>query len=203
MKKRILSVLLSMVVATTISSAVPMSVQAETTADKSAVQSANTTTTYGSNTNPGEVATKDIKEWRDKANENDVLPGWYHFKGEDTGWQSVRIQAHNESSSGDYVLGTTFFTMEIWKKSGSTYEKLMEKDYSTGIDDSQVFYMEKGTDYYIYMGGVKGCNADLTLGGAGTIYAYDADINEPASYKVLSEKIHSRSMRLLQKMCNG
>ena len=72
MKKRILSVLLSMVVATTISSAVPMSVQAETTADKSAVQSANTTTTYGSNTNPGEVATKDIKEWRDKANENDV-----------------------------------------------------------------------------------------------------------------------------------
>ena len=147
MKKRILSVLLSMVVATTISSAVPMSVQAETTADKSAVQSANTTTTYGSNTNPGEVATKDIKEWRDKA-----------------------IQAHNESSSGDYVLGTTFFTMEIWKKSGSTYEKLMEKDYSTGIDDSQVFYMEKGTDYYIYMGGVKGCNADLTLGGAGTIY---------------------------------
>ena len=48
--------------------------------------------------------------------------------------------------------------------------------------------MEKGTDYYIYMGGVKGCNADLTLGGAGTIYAYDADINEPASYKVLSEK---------------
>lgn len=127
MKKRILSVLLSMVVATTISSAVPMSVQAETTADKSAVQSANTTTTYGSNTNPGEVATKDIKEWRDKANENDVLPGWYHFKGEDTGWQSVRIQAHNESSSGDYVLGTTFFTMEIWKKSGSTYEKLMEE----------------------------------------------------------------------------
>ena len=78
--------------------------------------------------------------------------------------------------------------MEIWKKSGSNYEKLMEKDYSTGIDHSQVFYMEKGTDYYIYMGGVKGCNADLTLGGAGTIYAYDADINEPASYKVLSEK---------------
>lgn len=78
--------------------------------------------------------------------------------------------------------------MEIWKKSGSNYEKLMEKDYSTGIDHSQVFYMEKGTDYYIYMGGVKGCNADLTLGGAGTIYAYDAEINEPASYKVLSEK---------------
>lgn len=78
--------------------------------------------------------------------------------------------------------------MEIWKKTGSTYEKLIEKDYSIGIDDSEVFYMEKGTDYYIYMGGVKGCNADLTLGGAGTIYAYDADINEPASYKVLSEK---------------
>ena len=52
--------------------------------------------------------------------------------------QSVGIQAHNESSSGDYVLGTTFFTMEIWKKSGSNYEKLMEKDYSTGIDHSQV-----------------------------------------------------------------
>lgn len=186
MKKRILSVLLSMVMATTISSAVPMSVQAETTAVKTAVQSANTT--YGSNTNPGEVDAKDIKEWKDKRNEADVYAGWYRFKGEYTGWQSVRIQAHNESSSGDYVLGTTFFTMEIWKKSGSTYEKLMEKDYSTGIDHSQVFYMEKGTDYYIYMGGVKGCNADLTLGGAGTIYAYDAGINEPASYKVLSEK---------------
>lgn len=53
MKKRILSVLLSMVVATTISSAVPMSVQAETTADKTEVQSANTT--YGSNTNPGKI----------------------------------------------------------------------------------------------------------------------------------------------------
>lgn len=186
MKKRILLVLLLMVMATTISSAVPMSVQAETTAVKTAVQSANTT--YGSNTNPGEVAAKDIKEWKDKRNEADVYAGWYHFKGEYTGWQSVGIQAHNESSSGDYVLGTTFFTMEIWKKSGSNYEKLMEKDYSTGIDHSQVFYMEKGTDYYIYMGGVKGCNADLTLGGAGTIYAYDADINEPASYKVLSEK---------------
>ena len=36
MKKRILSVLLSMVVATTISSAVPMSVQAETNAVKTA-----------------------------------------------------------------------------------------------------------------------------------------------------------------------
>lgn len=45
MKKRILSVLLSMVVATTISSAVPMNVQAETTSVKTAVQSANTT--YG------------------------------------------------------------------------------------------------------------------------------------------------------------
>ena len=56
MKKRILSVLLSMVVATTISSAVPMSVQAETTAVKTAVQSANTT--YGSNTNPGEMMQK-------------------------------------------------------------------------------------------------------------------------------------------------
>lgn len=186
MKKRILSVLLSVVVATTISSAVPMSVHAETTAVKTAVQSANTT--YGSNTNPGEIDAKDIKEWKDKRNEADVYAGWYHFKGEYTGWQSVGIQAHNESSSGDYVLGTTFFTMEIWKKSGFNYEKLMEKDYSTGIDHSQVFYMEEGTDYYIYMGGVKGCNADLTLGGAGTIYAYDAEINEPASYKVLSEK---------------
>ena len=186
MKKRILSVLLSMVVATTISSAVPMSVQAETTAVKTAAQSANTT--YGSNTNIGEIDAKDIKEWKDKRNEADVYAGWYRFKGEYTGWQSVGIQAHNESSSSDYVLGTTFFTMEIWKKSGSTYEKLMEKDYSTGIDDSQVFYMEKGTDYYIYMGGVSGCNADLTLQGAGTIYAYDAKINEPASCKVLSEE---------------
>lgn len=192
MKKRILSVLLSVVVATTISSAVPISVQAETTAAKSAVQSAKTavqsaTTTHGSNTtNPGEVDAKDIKEWKDKRNEADVYAGWYHFKGEYTGWQSVGIQTHEESSSGDYVLGTTFFTMKIWKKSGSTYEKLMEKDYSIGIDNSQVFYMEKGTDYYIYMGGVKGCNADLTLQGAGTIYAYDAKINEPASYKVLS-----------------
>ena len=186
MKKRILSVLLSMVVATTISSAVPMNVQAETTSVKTAVQSANTT--YGSNTNLGEIDAKDIKEWKDKRNEADIYAGWYHFKGEYTGWQSVGIQAHNESSSGDYVLGTTFFTMEIWKKSGSNYEKLMEKYYSTGIDHSQVFYMEKGTDYYIYMGGVKGCNAELALGGAGTIYAYDADINEPASYKVLSEK---------------
>ena len=186
MKKRILSVLLSVVVATTISSAVPMSVQAETTAVKTAAQSANTT--YGSNTNIGEIDAKDIKEWKDKRNEADVYAGWYRFKGEYTGWQSVGIQAHNESSSSDYVLGTTFFTMETWKKSGSTYEKLMEKDYSTGIDDSQDFYMEKGTDYYIYMGGVSGCNADLTLQGAGTIYAYDAKINEPASCKVLSEE---------------
>lgn len=89
MKKRILSVLLSMVVATTISSAVPMNVQAETTAVKTAVQSANTT--YGSNTNPGEIDAKDIKEWRDKANENDVLPGWYHFKGEDTNWHRIEF----------------------------------------------------------------------------------------------------------------
>ena len=114
MKKRILSVLLSMVVATTISSAVPMNVQAETTSVKMAVQSANTT--YGSNTNLGEIDAKDIKEWKDKRNEADIYAGWYHFKGEYTGWQSVGIQAHNESSSGDYVLGTTFFTMEIWKK---------------------------------------------------------------------------------------
>lgn len=42
-----------MVVATTISSAVPMNVQAETTSVKTAVQSANTT--YGSNTNLGEI----------------------------------------------------------------------------------------------------------------------------------------------------
>ena len=64
MKKRILSVLLSMVVATTISSAVPMSIQAETTAVKTAVQSANTA--YGSNTTPGKIDAKDIKEWKDK-----------------------------------------------------------------------------------------------------------------------------------------
>lgn len=67
MKKRILSILLSVVVATTISSAVPLSVKAETTVDQSAGQSANTT--YGSNTNPGKVDANDIKEWRDKANE--------------------------------------------------------------------------------------------------------------------------------------
>lgn len=182
MKKQILSVLLSVVVATTISSAVPLSVKAET--KTTAVQSSDTK--YGSNTNPGKVDAKDIKEWKDKRNEADVYAGWYHFKGEYTGWQSVGIQTHDESSSGDYVLGTTFFTMEIWKKSGSTYEKLMEKDYSIGIDNSQVFYMEKGADYYIYMGGVPGCNADLKLQGAGTIYAYDEKINEPASYKVLS-----------------
>ena len=71
MKKRIRSILLSVVVATTISSAVPMSVQAETTTVKTAVQS--TTTTYGSNTNPGEVSAKDIKEWRDKLEKYRVL----------------------------------------------------------------------------------------------------------------------------------
>ena len=114
MKKRILSVLLSVVVATTISSAVPMSVHAETKV--AVVQSEDTATTYGSNTNPGEIDTKDIKEWKDKRNEADVYAGWYHFKGEYTGWQSVGIQTHDESSSGDYVLGTTFLTMEIWKK---------------------------------------------------------------------------------------
>lgn len=72
-EKRILSVLLSMVVATTISSAVPMNVQTETTSVKTAVQSANTT--YGSNTNLGEIDAKDIKEWKDKRNEADIYAG--------------------------------------------------------------------------------------------------------------------------------
>ena len=129
MKKRILLVLLSMVVATTISSAVPMSVQAETTAVKTAVQSATTTTTYGSNTkNPGEVAAKDIKEWRDKANENDVLPGWYHFKGEETNWKSIEFWPDKENTMKDYELDKILMTFEFWEKSGNSYEKIKEMD---------------------------------------------------------------------------
>ena len=103
----------------------------------------NPNTTYGSNTNPGEIDAKDIKEWRDKRNEADVYAGWYHFKGEYTGWQSVGIQAHNESSSGDYVLGTTFFTMEIWKKGQITIFIWEESKAAMQICGSkeQVLYM--------------------------------------------------------------
>ena len=126
MKKRILSVLLSMVVATTISSAVPMNVQAETTAVKTAVQSANTT--YGSNTNPGEIDAKDIKEWRDKANENDVLPGWYHFKGEDTNWHRIEFWPDKENTMKDYESDKILMTFELWKKSDNSYEKIKEID---------------------------------------------------------------------------
>ena len=113
MKKRILSVLLSVVVATTISSAVPLSVKAETTVDQSAEQSANTT--YGSNTNPGKVDANDIKEWRDKANENDVLPGWYHFKGADTNWHRIEFWPDKEYTMKDYESDKILMTFEFWK----------------------------------------------------------------------------------------
>ncbi len=121
MRKRILSFLLSVVMATSISSTVPMSVQAETTTKtavqsaKTAVQSATVTTTYGSNTNPGEVAAKDIKEWRDKANENDILPGWYHFKGEETNWKSIEFWPDKENTMKDYEADKILMTFKLWK----------------------------------------------------------------------------------------
>ena len=169
MKKRILSVLLSVVVATTISSAVPMSVQAETTAVKTAVQSATTTTTYGSNTNPGEVSAKDIKEWRDKANENDVLPGWYHFKGEETNWKSIEFWPDKENTMKDYELDKILMTFEFWEKSGNSYEKIKEMDLKKSYKQFK-FHIDKDTDYYIYLGGVDDCCGNLDIGCQGNIY---------------------------------
>ena len=174
MKKQILSVLLSVVVATTISSAVPMSVKAETTAAKTAVQSAKTavqsaTTTYGSNTNPGEVPAKDIKEWRDKANENDVLPGWYHFKGEDTNWHSIEFWPDKENTMKDYEADKILMTFEFWKKSGNSYEKVKEIDLKKDYKQFN-FHMDKDTDYYVYLGGVDDCCGNLQIEIQGNIY---------------------------------
>ena len=185
MKKRILSVLLSVVVATTISSAVPMSVQAETTAVKTAVQSATTTTTYGSNTNPGEVSAKDIKEWRDKANENDVLPGWYHFKGEETNWKSIEFWPDKENTMKDYELDKILMTFEFWEKSGNSYEKIKEMDFKKSYKQFK-FHIDKDTDYYIYLGGVDDCCGNLEIGSQGNIYDTWEGIEIPSNAQQLS-----------------
>ena len=185
MKKRILSVLLSVVVATTISSAVPMSVQAETTAVKTAVQSATTTTTYGSNTNPGEVSAKDIKEWRDKANENDVLPGWYHFKGEETNWKSIEFWPDKENTMKDYELDKILMTFEFWEKSGNSYEKIKEMDLKKSYKQFK-FHIDKDTDYYIYLGGVDDCCGNLEIGSQGNIYDTWEGIEIPSNAQQLS-----------------
>ena len=200
MKKRILSVLLSVVVATTISSAVPMSVQAETTAVKTAVQlskttvqsaettvqSATTTTTYGSNTkNPGEVAAKDIKEWRDKANENDVLPGWYHFKGEETNWKSIEFWPDKENTMKDYESDKILMTFELWKKSGNTYEKIKEMDLKKEYKQFN-FHMDKDTDYYVYLSGVDDCCGNLVIDIQGNIYDTGKGTEIPSNAQQLS-----------------
>ena len=183
MKKRILSVLLSVVVATTISSAVPMSVQAETTTVKTAVQS--TTTTYGSNTNPGEVSAKDIKEWRDKANENDVLPGWYHFKGEETNWKSIEFWPDKENTMKDYELDKILMTFEFWEKSGNSYEKIKEMDLKKEYKQFN-FHMDKDTDYYVYLSGVDDCCGNLVIDIQGNIYDTGKGTEIPSNAQQLS-----------------
>lgn len=183
MKKRILSVLLSVVVATTISSAVPLSVKAETTVDQSAEQSANTT--YGSNTNPGKVDANDIKEWRDKANENDVLPGWYHFKGADTNWHRIEFWPDKEYTMKDYESDKILMTFEFWKKSGNSYEKIKEMDLNKGYKQFN-FHMDKDTDYYVYLGGVDDCCGNFEIRSQRNIYNTWEGIEIPSNAQQLS-----------------
>lgn len=183
MKKRILSILLSVVVATTISSAVPLSVKAETIVDQSAEQSANTT--YGSNTNPGKVDANDIKEWRDKANENDVLPGWYHFKGADTNWHRIEFWPDKEYTMKDYESDKILMTFEFWKKSGNSYEKIKEMDLNKGYKQFN-FHMDKDTDYYVYLGGVDDCCGNFEIRSQGNIYNTWEGIEIPSNAQQLS-----------------
>lgn len=75
MQKRILSCLLSIAMATSVFSVLPSNIKdikAETATTKS------TDTTYGSTTDPSGAS--DIKEWRDKTNEDDVWAGLVSFQ---------------------------------------------------------------------------------------------------------------------------
>ena len=155
----------------------------KTTAVKTAVQSANTT--YGSNTNPGEIDVKDIKEWRDKANENDVLPGWYHFRGEDTNWHRIEFWPDKENTMKDYESDKILMTFELWKKSGNSYEKIKEIDLKKSYKQFK-FHIDKDTDYYIYLGGVDDCCGNLEIGSQGNLYDTWKGIEIPSNAQQLN-----------------
>ena len=180
MQKRILSCLLSIAMATSVFSALPSNIKdikAETATTKS------TDTTYGSTTDPSGAS--DIKEWRDKTNEDDVWAGWYHFKGEDTNWHGIEFYPDKKRTMGDYEWGQTLMTFELWKKSGNSYEKIKEMDLTAASEEFN-FHMDKDTDYYIYLGGVKGCCGDLGINIQHNIYSIGKGTEIPTEAQELS-----------------
>ena len=180
MKQRIVSCLLSMVMATSVFSALPINtkdIKAETATTKS------TDTTYGSTTDPSGAS--DIKEWRDEANENDVLPGWYHFKGEETNWKSIEFWPDKEYTMKDYESDKILMTFELWKKSGNSYEKIKEMDLDKNYKKFN-FHIDKDTDYYIYLGGVEDCCGDLEINIQNNIYSTWEGTEIPAEAQELS-----------------
>lgn len=160
MRKRILAFLLAMAMITTMPSALSMNVKAETTEDGSK------DTSYESETNPGNVDSKDIKEWRDKTNEADLFDGWYHFKGEDTGWKALNLKEKDPSSDA-----IRLFYLELWKKSGNSYKKIMDAESSYGnLYSPKNFHMEKDTDYYIYVKCFNGCSINMDIRNGTVLY---------------------------------
>ena len=152
-------------------------IKAETNTTKS------TNTTYASTTDPSGAS--DIKEWRDKTNEDDVWAGWYHFKGEDTNWHNMEFYPDRKEKMGGYEWDQTLMTFELWKKSGNSYEKIKEMDL-TGAIKKFNFHMDKDTDYYIYLGGVKGCCGDVGIEIQDTIYSLWEGTEIPAEVQELS-----------------
>lgn len=168
--------------ATSISSALPINIKdikAETISTRS------TETTYGSKTDPGGVAPKDIREWRDKANENDILPGWYHFKGEDTNWHSIEFWPDKENTMKDYESDKILMTFELWKKTGNSYEKIKEMDLKKNYKQFN-FHMDKDSDYYVYLGGVDDCCGNLEIEIQENIYDIWKGTKIPSNAQQLS-----------------
>lgn len=178
MKKRIVAFLLAMAMVTTMPAALTINVKAETTDTKSGKM------TYGSTTDPGGASS--IKEWRDKANEDDIWAGWYHFKGEDTNWHSMELVPDRDGTMTDYGWDQTLMTFELWKKTGDSYEKIKEMDLTRGYKQFH-FHMEKDTDYYVYLGGVDGCRAGLGIKRPDTLYETYKGAEIPTSAEQLND----------------
>lgn len=178
MKKKLLSILLSIVMVMTMVSGYPLNIKADNTSTQT------TSVKYSSTTDPGGAAS--IKEWKDNTNDCDLNAGWYHFTGVETNWRTIELYIpYGVSDFDDYDYSTVLYSIELWQKTGSSYQKINAIDCNRGTAEFH-FHMTKGTEYYIYMGGVDGCRTNMNIQSAANIYDTFSGVDVPAKSSSLS-----------------
>ena len=178
MRKKLLSILLSVAMAMTMVAGYPFHPKAD---------NANTTSVkYGSATDPRGAAS--IQEWQDEFNTCDLYAGWYHFTGVDTNWHAVSfsIPYYDRSDFNKYDDSTILYSIELWKKTDSSYQKIKSID-CTNDSHELYFHMEEDSEYYVYMGGVPNCRTNMKIHElASTIYSTSSKIDVPKNATFLS-----------------